>query len=192
MIIGITGSSGSGKTTFSRILAKKLNYKLINADEIVKKLYNKDENYYKEIVKAFGKKILNENQEIIREKLAEIIFNNEEERIKINTLTFKYVVQEIKKQVENNSIIDAPLLFESNLNTICDTTIAIIADEKVKIERIVKRDNIKEEKAKERLDAQPKDEFYIKNADIVIYNNEDIMIEKQVEELLFRLNLKIM
>lgn len=187
MIIGITGSSGSGKTTFSSILAQKLNYKLINADEIVKKLYNKDEEYYKEIVKTFGKDILNEQQEIIREKLAEIIFNNEAERAKINVLTFKYVVEEIKKQVENNSIIDAPLLFESNLNTICDVTIAVIADERVKIERIINRDNIKEEKAKERLSAQPKDEFYIKNAEYIIYNNEDSKIEENIQDIILKI-----
>lgn len=187
MIIGVTGSSGSGKTTFSSILAQKLNYKLINADEIVKKLYNKDEEYYKEIVKTFGKDILNEQQEIIREKLAEIIFNNEVERAKINVLTFKYVVEEIKKQVENNSIIDAPLLFESNLNTICDVSIAVIADERVKIERIINRDNIKEEKAKERLDAQPKDEFYKENVDFVVYNNKNCNLEKQVEEIMSKI-----
>ncbi len=191
MIIGITGSSGSGKTTFSRMLAEKLNYKLINADEIVKKLYNKDEDYYKEIVKTFGSKILNDNQEINRKKLAEIIFNNETERLKINNLTFKYVVQEIKKQVENNSIIDAPLLIESNLNTICDITIAVIADEKVKIERIIKRDNIEEDKVIERLKAQPNEQFYKENVDFIVYNNEICNLEKQVEELMLRLKLKM-
>lgn len=191
MIIGITGSSGSGKTTFSRMLAEKLNYKLINADEVVKKLYNKGEDYYKEIVKTFGSKILNDNQEINRKKLAEIIFNNETERLKINNLTFKYVVQEIKKQVENNSIIDAPLLIESNLNTICDITIAVIADEKVKIERIIKRDNIEEDKALERLKAQPNEQFYKENVDFIVYNNENCNLEKQVEELMLRIKLKM-
>ena len=120
-------------------------------------------------------------------KIAEIIYSDSEKRQALNELTYKYVVDAIKKEIEcekekKNIIIDAPLLFESGLNNICDFTIGIIAKKEIKIERICKRDNIDEGIAEARLNIQENDEFYIKNVDLIIENNKDIN-EIKVEEI---------
>ncbi len=184
MIIGVTGNSGSGKTLVSEVLKKEYNANVIDADEVVKEMSLKGNIYYNEIVKVFGKNILLENKEIDKQKLANIIFNDEVKRKELNLLTFKYVVEEIKKRVKSGSkeicIIDAPLLIESDLNELCDIVIAVIADKNVKIKRICKRDGIDESLAKSRIEAQANNDFYVKNSNYVIINNDNFNLEKQI------------
>ena len=185
MVIGITGNSGSGKSEISKKLANILNAIIIDADKEAKLLAEPGNIYYKKIVKKFGKKIL-EGENINRVKLAEIIYNNKKNRNKLNRLTNKYVVKQIKKIVkskkDNNIILDVPLLFESKLDKICDVTIAILANEENKIQRIMKRDKITKIVAKQRLAIQAKEEYYKEKADYIVENNDEIN-EKYLEEL---------
>ena len=174
-VIGITGSSGSGKTTVAKILSEELKAKTINADEIVKQMQEPRAKYYEKIVETFGKEILKEKGFIDRKKLAQIIFKDKLKKEKLNNLTYKYVVEEIKSQVKKTKeeyiIIDAPLLIEGNLNKICDIVIAVTSNKEEQIKRICKRDDIGEENAKIRLEAQKDNEFYKRNADYIIENN---------------------
>lgn len=185
MIIGITGNSGSGKTSISKLLKEKLDADIINADEVAAEMSMPGTIYFEEIVNAFGEDILLENGKINKPKLANIIFTNSEKKEVLNSLTFKYIVEEIKARANLSKcktvIIDAPLLVESKLNEICDIVISVIADEDIKLKRICKRDNINENVASNRIKAQPKNEFYIKNSNIVIINNDNSNLEKQVE-----------
>lgn len=188
MIIGITGSSGAGKSTVCELLSKKYNMQIINADAIAKELSKKGTDYIKDIVSKFGKDIVDENGDLRRKKLGEIIYTNDSKREELNSCTFKYIKKEIFKKIEkmnqDNIVIDAPLLFESELDKICDRIIGVISKKQLQIERIVSRDNIDYDHATMRLDAQQKDEFYIKKCDAIIENNHDIkQLEQQVEEL---------
>lgn len=192
-IIGITGSSGSGKTTVSKILSEELKVTTINADEIVKQMQEKGTEYYKEIIETFGQKILQKDGSLNRKKIAQMIFQDELKKEKLDKLTYKYVVEEIKVQVKNSKeeyiIIDAPLLIESKLNEICDTIIAVISNKEEQVKRISKRDNIEEKNAKLRLDAQKDNKFYKLNADYIVENNggnyDEFMgrVRKFVQEL---------
>ena len=188
MIIGITGSSGAGKSTVCELLSKKYNMQIINADEVAKELSKKGTDYIKDIVSKFGKDIVDENGDLRRKKLGEIIYTNDSKREELNSCTFKYIKKEIFKKIEkmnqDNIVIDAPLLFESKLDKICDRIIGVISKKQLQIERIVLRDNIDYDHATMRLDAQQKDDFYIKKCDAIIENNHDIkQLEQQVEEL---------
>ena len=174
-VIGITGSSGSGKSTLTKILANELNAKAIYSDEIVKKMQKKGTDYYKKIVETFGEEILNENKEINRKKLAEIIFSKEEDRNKMNEITKTYVLEEIKKQIKETKkeivIVDAPILIESGLNKECNVIIAVICNRKTQIKRICERDNIEEKEAIARLNSQKSNEYYKKYADYIVEND---------------------
>ena len=115
MILGITGSSGAGKSTVCEILERKYSSQTINADKIAKQLSKQGTNYLQEIIQNFGDDILLEDGELNRRKLANIIYSNPEKRDELNNITFKYIKNEIKEQIakSNNNIIaiDAPLLF---------------------------------------------------------------------------------
>lgn len=188
MIIGITGSSGTGKSTICEILEKEYEVKIINADKVAKKLSKPGTSYILEIISKFGKDIVDEYGELKRKRLAEIIYDNPEKRRELNNCTFKYIVQEIKNQIEkikcNTVIIDAPLLFESKLNEICDKVIGIISKKELQIERIVARDNIDYEQAEKRINAQEKNDFFIEKCDKIIENNNDLdKIEKLIKKI---------
>ena len=93
-IIGITGSSGAGKSTVCDILQEEYQVKVINADKIAKELSKRGTSYLDEIIEKFGKDIVDENGELKRKKLAEIIYNNFEKRKLLNLCTFKYIKKE--------------------------------------------------------------------------------------------------
>ena len=107
MVIGVTGNSGSGKSEISKILSNKINAKIIDADKVVKELYTPGQEYYNKILELFGNKVLEKNNKLNRNKIAEIIYNNESEREKLNNLTYKYVVDEIKKRVKKEKNINS-------------------------------------------------------------------------------------
>ena len=189
MIIGITGNSGTGKTSICKKILQireENEITLIEADEIVKEISVPGHEYFNQIINIFGKEIILSNGNIDRKKLANIVFSDNEKRELLNQNTYKYVVDEIKKQVKQSKnktvIIDAPLLIESNLYKICDIVISVITDFEIKIERICKRDNIDKNLARARLNSQHKTEFYIKNSDYIIINNNS-NIEKHAKDI---------
>lgn len=197
MVIGITGSSGAGKSTICNMLQKDYKVKIINADSIAKKLSKKGTNYIIDIIDKFGKDIVDDEGELRRKRLAEIIYTDPEKRKELNNCTFKYIRKEIEKQVkkENDTdttvIIDAPLLFECELDKLCDIVIGIISKREMQIERIVARDNVDYESAEKRLNAQQTNKFYIKKCDEIIENNNNLVnIEKEVKKIVKKYDIK--
>ena len=192
-IIGITGNSGSGKSTISKLISKNYEAKIIDADKIAKKITKNNGEYLQAIRQAFGNDVI-KNNELDRKKLADIVFLNRAEKEKLDGLTFEYVVEEIKKELEANQnldyqyiILDVPLLFESKLDKLCDYTIGVIAPKTEKIKWICKRDKLSKEKALQRLNSQPNDEFFTKNCNTVINNENKEETIKMVNEIMLKL-----
>lgn len=194
-VLGITGSSGAGKSTICKMLEKEYDVKIINADAIAKKLSKKGTSYTREIIDQFGIDILDEEGELKRKKLAEIIYTDPKKRQLLNNCTFKYIKKEIENQIKKENkistiVIDAPLLFESNLNEICDVVIGIISNRELQIERIVARDNVSYEHAEKRINAQASNEFYIPHCDEIIENHNDLSrIEEEINEIAEKYNI---
>lgn len=181
-IIGITGNSGSGKSYVSEFIKKyyleqNIKAEIIDADQVAKSMQNSKAEYMRAIVREFGEDILEEGK-LNRKKLAKIVFSNNQEKEKLDRITQKYVVANIKEQIKSYReqgmviiVIDVPLLFESGLNQECTITVGVIAQKEKKLERICKRDNITIEEAELRLNSQPNDEYYRNNCDYIIENN---------------------
>ena len=192
-IIGITGNSGSGKSTVSKMINENYNAKIIDADRIAKEMAKNNSEYLQAIRQTFGEDIV-KNNELDRKRLADIVFSNKTEKEKLDSLTFEYVVKEIKSELEANQklnyeyiILDVPLLFESKLDEMCDYIIGVIAPKTEKIKRICKRDKLSKEKALQRLNSQPNDEFFTKNCNTVINNENKEETIKMVNEIMLKL-----
>lgn len=190
MIIGITGNSGTGKTSICKEILQikgENQITLIDADKIVKELSVPGHEYFNQIVNIFGREILLSDGNINRKQLANIVFSDTKKREILNKNTYKYVAKEIKRRANQSKneiiIIDAPLLIESGLDKICNVVISIISDSEIKLERICKRDNIDKNIAQARLNSQNPNEFYIKNSDYVIINN-NCNIEKHAKDII--------
>ncbi len=189
-VIGITGLSGSGKTTISEILGKRQDTKVINADKMAKELTNLKTEYFSEIIAAFQNyNIVLENGNLNRAKLADLIYHDKASLEKLNQITFKHLLPKIEQEIQNLDetikliVIDAPLLFEAKLDKFCDATIAVETTQDVKIKRICERDKIPEEVAKDRLRIQKSNEFYTQNANYVIENSENTTFETLQQEV---------
>lgn len=193
-VIGITGNSGSGKTTATKILKRLCDAEVIDADKVVRELSVPGTKYLDAIKEKFGESVFLEDGTLNRKALAEKIYNSKEDLEVLNGLTFKYVVEEIKFRIEESKseiiVLDAPLLFESGLDENCTAVIGLTAPFELKVERIVKRDGISEETAYSRINIQAKDEFYLNKADVVIENNNQDELEDKLKEALRILNIK--
>jgi len=142
IIIGVTGDIGAGKTTFVKEL-EKFNIYPIYTDEISHKIL-KLKKVKTSLQDHFGKSIL-ENDEINPKKLAEKAFQNRENWRKLVSSTHPYIIKRIRRIIENTSYkyyaIDAPLLFEANLDKFCDFIIYVEAPYQIRIKRLKGRLN---------------------------------------------------
>ncbi len=183
-IIGLTGSSGSGKTTVCEIFAKN-GFDIIDTDKIYHDLVENSLDMKNELACYFPQVF--ENSVLNRKKLGEIVFNDSEKLQKLNEITHKFVENEVILQIntKNKIILDVPLMFEAKFDKFCEKVIGVIANDEIKIKRICKRDSISEDYAKIRLKNQKNTSFYTEHCDIIIENNEDLLeLSKKVLEII--------
>lgn len=185
-IFGLTGQTGAGKGYAGEIL-KELGFKVVDSDAVSRKLTAKDAPLLKDIQSAFGNDTVKDGN-LDRALLAKRAFETREKTDRLNSILHPAIIEECKKQAGALSVIDAPQLFEAGLEKDCFKVIALTAPSETRLERIMKRDGITEEKATERINAQLSEQYYIKNSDFVIVNDgrTDVKAEltKIVDEIL--------
>lgn len=189
LVIGLTGQSGAGKGAFSAALTK-YGFVHIDADKIAHNAYKRGSEAYYRILKAFGAGVAKEGGEISRFRLGKIVFSNPKQLERLNSIVHPFVTNAVKKIIKENEqklisgiVLDAPALFESGENALCDFTVFVRADEAVRIKRIMKRDGITEEDAKKRVRAQYADGFFEKRSDLVVENFENCDIIEGVSRI---------
>ena len=175
-IIGLTGLTGAGKSTVAQKLMAYGCYH-IDADKVAREVINNNENVKNKLKEYFGDDVINEDGTTNRPLLASRAFANEESTTALNEITHPAVTEEIQSIIKDMEeigyrgvIIDAIALFESGEDALCDFTVAVIAPKEIRLERIMKRDNITEEKALERINAQKDESFFTSRADFVLWN----------------------
>ncbi|MEK6876496.1 MAG: dephospho-CoA kinase [Nanoarchaeota archaeon] len=184
MIIGITGSFGSGKTTVSDIF-KKYGFAVINADKLYHGIYNKNKALRNKIKKEFG--TLNRN------KIKKIVFNDYRKLKKLNNITHPIIIKEIKKEIdkikkynkEARIIVDVPLLFEAKIQNMFDKIIVVKCDEKTQIKRLLKKKKYSKGEIEHIINSQMPLKEKAKKADFVVDNSRSPKdSEKQTNQIL--------
>lgn len=185
MIIGLTGGIGSGKSA-AGIEFEKLGITVIDADEIAQKASLKNSKAYKEIVEYFGSSILDNSQNIDRRKLRNIVFNDDEQKKKLEQILHPAIREDISFAISNSkspyTIIMVPLIYETNSKDNYNRILVIDCDEDIQISRAVTRDGASEEDIKKIINSQATKKERLSIADDVISNNSSI--EKLSEKVL--------
>lgn len=176
VIIGITGGSGAGKTTVSALMRKK-GIPVFDADIIAREIVQKGKPALDEIAKTYDGVILPDGA-LDRKKLGSIVFSDKGKLDMLNEITHKYITQRIHELIDECQCgicgIDGAVLIESGISAECDVMCLVTADEKIRADRIVARDNISYEQALMRIKSQKSDAEYMSACDFVIYNNGDV------------------
>ena len=195
MIIGLTGSIATGKSTVSRMLKQK-GYPIVDADEISRLVVEPGSPVLTSISEKFGKEVLLSDGSLNREKLGNLIFNDKSNREKLNGIMHPAVRKEMLHQKEewlekgaNTVVMDIPLLFESKLQSYVDKIIVVSATPQVQKERLMARNGYSSEKRKPEFNTQLSIADKEKGADAVIDNNGTMEeTEIQLNDLLVEWN----
>lgn len=192
LTVGLTGGIGSGKTTVSNLF-KDLGITIIDTDIIARELVNNNFSVLNEIVDVFGQTILKQNSTLDRKKLAQIVFNQKEEKQQLENILHPKIRVEVSNKIQNfNSktippqyvIVVIPLLFETGFADLIDRILVVLSDEKIRIERVKQRDNRDIDEIRSIISSQVSDEKRTSEADDFIKNNSNFKeLESQVKKL---------
>lgn len=190
LVLGLTGKTGAGKSTVCSLLRERGCY-IIDADKVAKEILGIGSPVVEKIKETFGEDIVKYNGEIDRKLLAKRAFSSREETEKLNAITHPAIREKIADEIETAKIeeytvciVDAAALLESDVRLDCEKIAVVFAPVDVRLKRIIERDNLSVSEAKRRMDVQMTDEFYLKNADIIIINDGIEDFDSEFQKLL--------
>ena len=170
--VAVTGGIGAGKTTVSNLF-EKIGIPVFNSDEIAKELMHNDKQLKSDIIKAFGNESYI-NNELNRDYLSDIVFNDETLLNKINSIVHPQVGKEFNQWLL--------IIFENNSEDLFDKIICVIAPEEDVISRVMKRNSFSRDKVISIISNQLPDQVKINKADYIIENiNKSDLTDRVLE-----------
>ena len=159
-VIGLTGGIGTGKSEVSRIL-QKLGALLINADCLGHATYRPKTDTWQRIVDTFGKGVVNEDGEINRKRLGEIVFSQPEAKAKLDSITWPEIaklarrrIESLRSQETDTIVFEAAVLLEAGWDSLVDEVWITYSPRNAVIDRLKKRDHLPTEEINSRINAQ--------------------------------------
>ena len=190
-IVGLTGGISSGKSTVSSYL-KQLKIPVIDADEVARKVVEPNSQGVKEIRKAFGNDVFEEDGSLNRQKLGELVFSDVENRQKLDELLQPLIkimildeIEAYRQKGEKMIVLDLPLLFEKQYEELCEEIIVVYIPKELQLERLMRRNQYTKQEALSRIDSQLSIEEKRKRATVLLDNQGTIQqLYHQVEQWL--------
>lgn len=187
MIIGLTGGIGSGKSTVANFFAAFPKIAFYTADIEAKKIMNSSEKIRKKIMNEFGKESYL-NDELQREFLAKIVFNNPKKLSKLNSIVHPEVKKHFQEFVKINAdklfiIYENAILFESKSNQFCDVIVTVFSNLDTRIHRVIERDNVTKDEVIYKIKNQISEESKLLQSHYIILNEELENTQNQVKKI---------
>ena len=192
-VIGLTGNIASGKSLVSGIL-KELGARVIDADIVAREVVAPGTAGWRKIKETFGEGVLNPDLTVNRQILGSKVFNDPQQREKLNAITHPVIVEKIQAEVntfrrsgpgpDRVLVVDAPLLIETDSDILVDEVWLVVIPEETQIERLIKRDGLTREQALARIRSQMPVSEKKKYAQVIIDNSRDAdSTEKTVRKI---------
>lgn len=187
-VVGLTGPTGAGKSSVTAV-AEQLGFKVIDCDMLARVAVQKGSDGLDDLVGVFGSDILNADGTLNRKALAEKAFSTSQNTELLNQTLLPHIIGLVRAEITDDMVLlDAPTLYESGADSLCDEVIAIICDEKTRKMRIMQRDGIDEASATLRINAGKPDQFYIEKTNNIIYNDCELsVLHLKIKKLLTKL-----
>ena len=190
LVIGLTGSIGTGKSEAARYLAQ-LGAEVIDADQVGHEAYTPQSEAWHNVVGAFGKEILDSNGEIDRKKLGAIVFSNPDQLSCLNQIMHPLMARTVAGKIEDLRgqgvevvVVEAALLFEAGWDSLVEEVWVTDSSEDLVIQRLSERNGLTQEEARKRISSQMDRSERLSRTDLVIGNSGDIAaMESTIDEM---------
>ncbi|WGH75618.1 dephospho-CoA kinase [Tenacibaculum tangerinum] len=184
MVIGLTGGIGSGKSTIVKMFSEFKNIAIYIADDEAKKLMSTSPKIKTQLIAKFGNEVFT-NGELNKPYLASIVFKDKDKLALLNAIVHPIVKEHLQNFIKNNYkksyiLYENAILFENGSDAFCDKIITVTAPKDVRINRVVKRDNITVEDVKNRINNQWSETKKILQSNYLIENISLINAQKQI------------
>jgi dephospho-CoA kinase len=197
IVIGLTGGIGTGKSEAARIL-QDLGAVVINADQVGHSAYTPHSEIWSEVVQAFGRDILDTNDEIDRRKLGAIVFSDSAQLERLNRIMHPRMARMVQEQIdglrENGApvvVVEAAVLFEAGWDSLVDEVWSTAAPEETVVARLVVRNGLPEDEARKRINAQMSSAERAARSQAVVDNSEDIIRLREAVQALWETRVEV-
>lgn len=177
MVVGITGPTGAGKSIVCRLLGDWERISIIDCDQVSRQVVRRGERCLLDLAVEFSSAIVDKDGELNRKKLASIVFADRKKLQQMEKIIYPYILARIlqtlgkREKVGDRAVfLDAPTLYQSGADILCQKVVAVLAPPEDRLRRIMERDGLTQEEARARMACQPGDEFFEKRVDHIIRN----------------------
>ncbi|WP_086312797.1 dephospho-CoA kinase [Enterococcus sp. 7F3_DIV0205] len=185
MVLGLTGGIATGKSTVVNVF-KGLGFPVVDADVIAREIVEIGTPALTKIAITFGSEVLYSDGSLDRKKLGDIVFSDEKKRTQLNELLSPFLKEAILSQIaakKNETsliVVDIPLLYEGGYDAFVDKVAVVYVPEKTQMIRLMKRDNLTETEANQRVNSQLSIEKKKEKADIIFDNQKSIQETEKI------------
>lgn len=187
MVVGLTGSFGSGKSTVSKCF-EKLGARIVDSDRSVRSIYEHNTAFLSDLKERFGDSVFDDTGNVDRKALGHKVFNDSSElnwlEEKLHPLVRDHRIKLVSEAPKSLWIVEIPLLFEKNLEKDMDSSISVVASYSLRVTRLKNR-GFSPDEVEKRNSLQLSQTLKISRADFVISNDGSFEFLRRQVKLLF-------